>query len=91
LHRRLRGHRRWRVTSLICGILGVVGTCCCGVLGIPLPLIAIVTGGIALANPNDQGRGMAIAGVILGGFSILLVVLIVVIMLMDPNFADQFQ
>jgi hypothetical protein len=34
---------------------------------------------------------MAIAGVVMGGFSLVLVVLIVVIMLMDPDFAEQFK
>ncbi len=79
------------IASLNGGIMGIVSTCCCGVFGIPLPLIALVTGGIALANPNAQGKGMAIAGVILGSLSLLFAVVVLVIMLTNPDFGQQFQ
>ena len=49
----------WSIASLICGILGCL---------IITPIIAIVTGiiGIATAKSPRGGRGMAIAGIILG-------------------------
>jgi hypothetical protein len=62
------------IVSLVCGILSV---CLCGLIaGIP----AIITGFMAKnnidANPAEYGgRGMAIAGMILGGISIVFTIL----------------
>jgi hypothetical protein len=60
------------IVSLVSGILGL----CCGVLGI----VAIVTGYMAKnnadANPAEYGgRGLALAGMILGGISIVLMII----------------
>ena len=60
------------IVSLVSGILGL----CCGVLGI----VAIVTGYMAKnnadANPAEYGgRGLALAGMILGGISIVLLII----------------
>jgi hypothetical protein len=57
------------IVSLVCGILGF----CCGILGI----VGVVTGFMAKnnvdANPAEYGgRGMAIAGIILGAIGFLL-------------------
>lgn len=65
------------IVSLVCGILGIV---CCGLLtGIP----AIITGYMAKnnadANPNQYGgRGLAVAGMIMGGISILFSILAII-------------
>jgi len=62
------------IVSLVCGILGIL---CCGLLtGIP----AIITGYMAKnnadSNPNQYGgRGLAVAGMIMGGISILFSIL----------------
>lgn len=62
------------IVSLVCGILGIL---CCGlVTGIP----AIITGYMAKnnvdSNPNQYGgRGLALAGMILGGVSVLFSIL----------------
>lgn len=62
------------IVSLVCGILGLV---CCGLItGIP----AIITGYMAKnnadSNPNQYGgRGLAVAGMIMGGISILFSIL----------------
>lgn len=52
------------VASLVCGILAFF------VLGIVLGILAIIFGGVALSkirkNPEVSGRGMAIAGLVLG-------------------------
>ena len=60
--------------SLVLGILGFVLVCCYG--GIPLGIGAVVTGYLGLSNANKNpmqygGRGLAIAGLILGGFALL--------------------
>ena len=65
------------VASLVLGIVGLV-LCC---LWIP-ELLAVIFGGVALSqiknNPGQSGRGMAIAGLVLGyvGVGILLLVII---------------
>jgi Co/Zn/Cd efflux system component len=52
------------VASLVCGILAFF------VFGIVLGILAIIFGGVALSkirkNPEVSGRGMAIAGLVLG-------------------------
>lgn len=64
------------IVSLASGVLGL----CCGVLGI----VALITGFMAKnnadANPNEYGgRGMAVAGMILGGISIVLMIVGIII------------
>lgn len=69
------------VVSLVCGILSIL---CCGLFtGIP----AIITGYMAKnnvdANPNQYtGRGMAIAGMILGGVGTVLFIVGIILQVM---------
>ena len=60
------------ITSMICGILGLI----IPYLGFILAIIAIVFGSIAIhqtgSQPNLGGRGMAIAGLVLGILAIAL-------------------
>ena len=60
------------IWSLVLGIVGLVGFCCGGPL---LGIGAVVCGHLALskinANPNLQGRGLALAGLIIGYFAIV--------------------
>lgn len=67
--------------SLILGILGIVLFCCYG--GFPFGIAAIVTGFLGFQNTNKNplqygGRGLAIAGMILGviGFIGVLILLL---------------
>ena len=60
--------------SLVLGILGFVLICCWG--GFPLGIAAMITGYLGMNNVNNDplkygGRGMAIAGLILGVVSII--------------------
>ncbi|MBC7851831.1 MAG: DUF4190 domain-containing protein [Pirellulaceae bacterium] len=79
------------IISLVCGVLGIVTTCCCGILGIPVPIIAIICGGIALAQPNAGGKGMAIGGVALGVICLLAGIGLLILVLMNPDFANELQ
>jgi hypothetical protein len=79
------------IISLVCGVLGIVTTCCCGILGVPVPIIAIVCGGIALAQPNSSGKGMAIAGVVLGVICLLLGIGLLILVIANPDFSRQMQ
>ncbi len=83
------------ITSLVCGIVGLVmfpfACCCCPPVSLPLPVIALITGGIVLANPRAAGRGMALAGVIMGGAALLLIVGLFVLSLLNPALLQQYQ
>jgi len=56
--------------SMILGIIGVVFGCCVGALSILPGGVALGLGIAALAKKTD-GRGMAIAGVVMGALAIL--------------------
>jgi Na+/H+ antiporter NhaD/arsenite permease-like protein len=79
------------IISLVCGIVGIITSCCCGLLGLPIPLAALICGGIALAQPNSQGKGMAIGGVILGVLGFVVAIVMVVIALSNPQFMQDLQ
>jgi hypothetical protein len=77
---RARGTNGFAIASLVCGVLGL----CSGFVG---ALPAIVFGHVALAQINrgegtEEGRGLAIAGLVMGylilGISALWIVLVVV-------------
>lgn len=62
------GNNSMAVTSLVCGCVGLV---CCQVVSIA----GLVTGIIALnqikANPQQEGKGMAIGGIVVSALGIL--------------------
>lgn len=68
------------IWSLVLGIISIV--CCCwfGVLGMIVPIIGLVLGIIVLVQKKD-GKGLAIAGVVCSGLSILFAILSIVILL----------
>ncbi len=68
--------------SLVLGVLGLLLFCCWG--GIPLGVAAAITGYLGYQNANTDpqqygGRGLAIAGMILGAISLLFGVLILIV------------
>ena len=63
------------IASLVTGILSLFPGCCCGFVGIPLAIVALVMGIISIQQINASGgqlggKNMAIAGTILGGVAI---------------------
>ena len=68
------------MTGMIMGILSISLGCCC--YGVPFNLLGIVFSLVALAqikqDPQQQGRGMAIAGLVLSILSLVLGLLLVV-------------
>lgn len=68
------------VTAMVLGIIGVV-LFWIPVLGWILAILAIIFGGVGIAQANKRagsGKGMAIAGLVLGIVSIALYVIVVV-------------
>ena len=69
------GNNGLAVASMVCGILAIFPGCCCGLFGIPLSIVALVMGLVAMNQINQtqgmqSGKGMAIAGLVCGGVSI---------------------
>ena len=83
------------ITSLVTGIISLPFSFCCGCLGIPLGLIAVVCGVIGISQCNSgqySGRGMAIAGTICGGVGLLLIIgLIVMRVVLGTVVGPQFD
>ena len=68
------------VVSLVFGILSLTLGCCCW-LHIPLGLTAVVTGGFGIhfGNQGRGGKGMAIAGLIMGIISLIVYTILAII------------
>jgi hypothetical protein len=83
----VRRTNNWAVISLVLGIVGLLGSCCGGVVFPPIAcvailpaILAIVLGFIARREIKDSqgtqtGEGLALVGMILGGVIIALFVL----------------
>jgi hypothetical protein len=78
------------IWALVTGI-GSVVLCCCGLLA----PVSIVLGAVALAqikrNPNQRGRGFAIAGLVLGCIALLFSIIGLIAMILSPNFSDNLR
>lgn len=81
--------------GLVCGILSVTLCLCCG--GIPANILGLIFSIIALAQINEnpqlhEGRGLAIAGIILSAVSLLILLVSMASGHTHVNFNDgQFQ
>ena len=73
---------------------GIFSFCCCCLSFIVGP-VSIVLGAMALSqirqNPHQDGRGMAIAGIILGVLSLLLFLVVMLIFLLSPDMVMNLQ
>jgi hypothetical protein len=65
--RKPQGTKGMGIASMVCGIIGIVLSCCC--LSIALNIVAIVLGMLSL---KTAGRGMGMAGLICGILGLLL-------------------
>ena len=79
--------------SLICGIVGVFGCCCCPAFA--ASVAAVILGHVALSRINSNaylsGREMAIVGLCLGYIPLLVYVLMLITSLSNPDFYKQLQ
>jgi hypothetical protein len=67
------GQTGMSMTSMILGIVSVPATFCCWPIGVPVAILAIIFGIIGMPK---GGKGMGLAGLILGGISLLLLILV---------------
>jgi hypothetical protein len=81
---------RMAIASFVCGLLSILLCCCCG--GFPFNILGVVFGIIGLnqikSDPTQSGKGMAIAGIILGGFSLLMMAFSTILFFVSKEFRD---
>lgn len=71
------GNKGFAIASLVCGILAVI-CCCFSCVSLVLAIAAVALGIVTLACKYD-GKGMAIAGIVMGGLGILMFVGMIII------------
>lgn len=100
LYERQSGARKgFAIASMVLGIIGLVGTCCSlmayGTLSILLGILGLIFGILGL---KSEGKGMAIAGIIMAALNIVIGLLLLALMLiglstigsMSPEEYDAF-
>jgi Domain of unknown function (DUF4190)/GYF domain 2 len=72
-------------------VLGIIGVLCCQILS----PVAIVLGAVSLSqlksHPEMTGRGFAIAGIVLGVLSLLMVLAAILLLMFTPDFIPNLQ
>ena len=72
-----KGNKGFAIASLICGIISVI-CCCLGCFSLVLAIAAVALGIVTLACKYD-GKGMAIAGIVLGGVGVVMFIITIFI------------
>lgn len=81
------------VGSLICGILGILLSCCLWYIAIPLSIAGLVLGILVLKNKKG-GKSLAIVGIVLSAISIIIGIfaaIMFIAILNDPEFGSMYQ
>lgn len=80
------------VASLVLGIIGVLSSCCCTFLSLPLGIIGTILGIVGCTKKNVS-KGIAIAGIILSVISVLISVVCMLIIILSYgslNYSDFY-
>jgi len=81
------------IASLVCGIVGTMGCCCCPLQG--AALAAVICGHMSLSqiksNPTLQGKQLAMIGMILGYVTIISYALLMLSSLTNPELYKGIQ
>jgi hypothetical protein len=65
------------IASMVCGIVSILISCCLVYLALPIAIVGLILGILSIKN-NYDGKGMAIAGLILCGITILLSLVVII-------------
>lgn len=65
-----QGNSGLSIAALVCGIVSILGFCCCTPIGILCGIAGIVCGVLSKKN-NSGGAGMALAGIITGAVGVV--------------------
>lgn len=83
------------IAALVCGVLSILGFCCCPPVCIVFAILGIVFGVIKLRQ-GGQGKELAIAGIVTGVIGLILVIAIIIIYVLaisiNPGYVnDMYQ
>ena len=71
-----KGNNGMCIAGLVLGIISVLFSCCCGIFGLPFPVIGIILSSIGLIqtkkDPSQEGRNLGMVGLVLSILAILL-------------------
>ena len=63
------------IASLVVGLVSLAVGFCCGLCGSPLPIVGLILGVVAVTQTDE--RGLAIAGIVVNGLAIVVIVAMV--------------
>ncbi len=81
------------VGALICGILGILLSCCLWYVSIPLSIVGLVLGILVMKNKKG-GKPLAIIGIVLCSISILIGIfaaIMVIAVFTNPEFSSMYD
>lgn len=77
------------IASMVTGICSIIPGCCWIWLGLPLAIVALVLGYLSRKN-NEDGKGMAIAGIVCGVVGLVLVLINIILLVVMKDSAESF-
>ncbi len=81
------------VGSLICGILGILLSCCLWYFAIPLAIAGLILG-ILVVKKKKGGKNLAIVGIVLSSISIIIGIFAAIMFIAvftNPEFSNLYQ
>lgn len=85
------GGKGFAIASMVCGIVSIVGFCCCTPVGVICGLAGLILGIISKMK-NMDGQGMALAGIITGAVGLVgTIIWLIVGQSFRDDFAEQLQ
>ncbi|MDE5570360.1 MAG: DUF4190 domain-containing protein [Ruminococcus sp.] len=85
------GGKGLSIAAMVCGIVSILGFCCCTPIGILCGLAGVILGIVSKTKKMD-GSGMALAGIITGAIGIVGSIIAMIIgASMNADFFEQLQ
>ena len=78
------------IASMVTGICSIIPGCCWIWLGLPLAIVALVLGFLSRKN-NEDGKGMAIAGIVCGVVGLVVVIINIILVIVLKDSADSLM
>lgn len=75
------------VASMVCGIVSLLLVCCFWYVALPAGIVGLILGILSIRG-GASGKGMAVAGVVTSGITLLLSILVII---GCAAFADQIR
>ena len=85
-----QGSKGKAIASMVTGICSIIPGCCWIWLGLPLAIVALVLGYLSRKN-NEDGKGMAIAGIVCGIVGIVVVIINIILVIVLKDSADSLM